>query len=122
MPRGTSVLEFAVENFPNNASHAASPEDQFLWEDGALRNSGEIAMDEILFSYEGGLETGGSRLFVGNLTIHSEASRDHRTSHGGPRASLPARDKPDLPGICQWSEKSACLASWIRRTGHSTFN
>ena len=77
MPRGTSVLEFAVENFPNNASHAASPEDQFLWEDGALRNSGEIAMDEILLSYEGGLETGSSRLFVGILTIHSEASHDH---------------------------------------------
>jgi hypothetical protein len=77
MARGTSILEFAVENFPNNTSQPAPPEDHFLWEDGARRNAGEVAMDEILLSYEGGLETGGSRLFVGNLTIHSEASRDH---------------------------------------------
>jgi len=78
MARGTSILEFAVENFPNNTSQPAPPEDHFLWEDGARRAAGEVAMDEILLSDEGGLETGGSRLFVGNLTIHSsEASRDH---------------------------------------------
>ena len=77
MARGTLILEFAVENFPNNTSHPVPPEDHFLWEDGARRAAGEVAMDEILLSYEGELETGGSRLFVGNLTIHSEASRDH---------------------------------------------
>jgi len=72
------LIEFAVENFPNNTSQPAPREDHFLWEDGARRAAGEVAMDEILLSDEGGLETGGSRLFVGNLTIHSsEASRDH---------------------------------------------
>ena len=77
MPRGTSILEFAVENFPNNTSQPAPPEDHFLWEDGARRAAGEVAMDELLLSYEGGLETGGSRLFVGNLTIHSDAALNH---------------------------------------------
>jgi hypothetical protein len=76
MARGTSILEFAVENFPNNTPQLAPPEDHFLWEDGPRRAAGEVAMDEILL-HEGGLETGGSRLFVGNLTMHSEASRDH---------------------------------------------
>jgi hypothetical protein len=74
MPRGTSIL--AVENSPNNPD-ALPPEDQFLWEHGAPRNPGEVAMAEILLSDEGGLETGGSRLFVGNLTIHSDASLNH---------------------------------------------
>ena len=39
MARGTSILEFAVENFPNNTSHPLPPEDHFLWETarGALQ-------------------------------------------------------------------------------------
>ena len=77
MARGTSILESAAENFPDNGSHAAQPDDHFLWEEGALRNAGEVVMEAILLSYEGGLETAGSRLFVGNLTIHSEAALNH---------------------------------------------
>jgi hypothetical protein len=54
MARGTSILEFAVENFPNNTPQLAPPEDHFLWEDGPRRAAGEVAMDEILL-HEGGL-------------------------------------------------------------------
>ena len=52
---GASILEFAVENSPDNAFHAAPPDDHVLWEEGALRNAREVAMEQLLLSYEGGL-------------------------------------------------------------------
>ena len=70
-------------------------------------------MDEILLSYEGELETGVTSCFRDShdpLRGVTRSSRLRMVAHE--RACRPGQT--DLLGICEWSEKSACLASWIK--------